>query len=175
MLLKRLGWAGAVGLLVLVLAVPALAQDEGTVVTDDDVNRVASRLYCPQCEGVPLESCGIPACIAWKRQIRDFLTEGWTDQQVIDYFVEQYGQRILDIPNDPLISLLMALVPVTAVIVGGGLLYWQYRKWQRAHAGGPASDETPGETAASSARRSEPDSDDDDDYRARLERELDEV
>ncbi len=173
---KRSVWVWAVGLLVLALAAPALAQEGETTVTADDVNRVAKRMYCPQCESIPLDSCGTPACIAWRQQIKDFLQQGWTDQQIIDYFVEQYGQRVLDQPSDPLINVLLAAIPITALVVGAAIFYIQFRKWQRnrpAVAANAASADEPELSTDGSAPGS--DAKPDDDYRARLERELDEV
>jgi cytochrome c-type biogenesis protein CcmH len=63
--------------------------------TDNDVLRVAKRLYCPVCPNTPLDVCETKACQDWRAQIRDQLAQGWTDQQIIDYFVTQYGQRAL--------------------------------------------------------------------------------
>ena len=180
--LKRYSWVLAVCLLILTtLAAPALAQEGEITVTADDVNRVASRLYCPQCESIPLDACGMQACVAWRQQSKDFLAEGYTDQEIVDYFVEQYGQRVLELPSDPLINLLLAAAPILALVVGGGIFYWQYRKWQRNRpaSAGAAADAPPAEAVASNGSAGPPADDagdgDDDDYRARLERELDEV
>lgn len=160
----------------MVAAVAASAQEGAVTVTDDDVNRVARQLYCPQCESVPLDACGTPACIAWRQQIRDFLEDSWTDQQIKDYFVREYGQRVLAAPSDPLINLLLAVVPIAAAVIGVVVFYRQYSRWQRnrlaadgaAHtaeavAARPVSPAANGKTAPA------------DDYRARLEREIDEV
>ncbi|MBE3068018.1 MAG: cytochrome c-type biogenesis protein CcmH, partial [Chloroflexi bacterium] len=61
--------------------------------TDDDINRVAKKLYCPVCPNTPLDVCETQACQDWRAQIHDQLAAGWTEQQVIDYFVAQYGER----------------------------------------------------------------------------------
>jgi cytochrome c-type biogenesis protein CcmH/NrfF len=47
-----------IGLLaiLLVLASPGFAQ--GSDPTDDEVNAIASQLYCPVCENIPLDACG---------------------------------------------------------------------------------------------------------------------
>src|SRR5512139_4190734 len=72
------------------------AQDGGPgTPSDNDVNRVAKQLYCPVCPNTPLDVCETKACQDWRAQIRDQLSKGWTDQQVIDYFVAQYGERVL--------------------------------------------------------------------------------
>src|SRR5574341_1834721 len=44
--------------------------------TDDDVNRVAKKLYCPVCPNTPLDVCETQACKDWRAQIRDELAQG---------------------------------------------------------------------------------------------------
>lgn len=163
-----------VALVLLFVSLPALAQTDGDV-TDDDVNRVARQLYCPQCENVTLDVCGTKACIDWKQEIRQYMEDGWTDQEIIDYFVAQYGQRVLAEPSDPTISLLLAVVPIAALVVGAIAVVWLMRKGGRAEAPPqPARVPAAGDEDWLAAVEVE-DDDDDEDYRARLERELDEV
>src|SRR5512139_4117287 len=73
---------------------PEPTQQPVKVVTDNDVNRVAKRLYCPVCPNTPLDVCETQACKDWRMQIREQLASGWTDQQVMDYFVSSYGERV---------------------------------------------------------------------------------
>src|SRR5512146_3259850 len=90
----------------LILAISALslflavskASAQKDIPTDDQVNRVAKKLYCPVCPNTPLDVCETKACQDWRAQIKDQLAAGWTDQQVIDYFVAQYGERVLAQP-----------------------------------------------------------------------------
>ncbi|HEY9087193.1 MAG TPA: cytochrome c-type biogenesis protein CcmH [Anaerolineaceae bacterium] len=82
----------------LALAAGVSAQTPPPPVTDDDVNRVAHELYCPVCENTPLDVCPTQACAQWRDLIREKLALGWTDQQVRDYFVMQYGDRVLAAP-----------------------------------------------------------------------------
>jgi len=82
----------------LAAATGVFAQDVPTIVTDDDVNRVAKDLYCPVCENTPLDVCPTQACAQWRGLIREKLEAGWTDQQVKDYFLAQYGDRVLAAP-----------------------------------------------------------------------------
>ena len=47
--------------------------------TDDDVNAVAKKLYCPVCPNTPLDVCETQACEDWRAQIRDQLAAGWNE------------------------------------------------------------------------------------------------
>jgi len=77
-------------------------------VTDDEVNRVAKMLYCPVCENIPLDVCPTTACIQWRGTIREKLEAGWTEQQILDYFVAQYGERVLARPSTRGLNILIA-------------------------------------------------------------------
>lgn len=104
------------------LAVPAMAQgpDATPVATpsDDDVNRLAKNMYCPVCENIPLDSCETKACKDWREEIRLKLSEGWTDEQIYDWFVEQHGDRVLASPPARGLNWLVYVVPPLAFVIG---------------------------------------------------------
>lgn len=99
--------------------------------TDNDVNRVAKQLYCPVCPNTPLDVCETKACQDWRAQIRDQLAEGWTDQQVIDYFVAQYGERVLAEPQRKGFTSLVWFLPLVAVLLGLGIVYEILKNWRK--------------------------------------------
>ena len=100
-------------------------------VSDDAVNAIAKGMYCPVCENVPLDVCGTQACHQWRELIRLRLAEGWTQQEIENYFVEQYGDRVLAEPPREGLNWLVYLAP-PLLILGGALLVWQVmRSWQR--------------------------------------------
>ena len=94
---KRFLWLFTFTLILAVL-IPGSAMAQGSYPTDDDVNAVAKQLYCPVCENIPLDACGTTACEQWRGIIRDKLSEGWTEDQIKTYFVDQYGDRVLAEP-----------------------------------------------------------------------------
>lgn len=93
--------------------------------SDDDVNRVAKQLYCPVCENVPLDVCPTQACAQWRATIREKLEAGWSEAQILDYFVEQYGERVLAKPSTRGLNLLVWLIPPVALAAGVFFL-WQF-------------------------------------------------
>lgn len=98
--------------------------------TDDDVNRVAKKIYCPVCPNIPLDVCETQACQDWRAQIRDQLSAGWTEQQVIDYFVAQYGERVLGEPQRKGFTSLVWLFPVIAALLGLWITYEILKGWR---------------------------------------------
>jgi cytochrome c-type biogenesis protein CcmH len=99
--------------------------------SDNDVNRVAKQLYCPVCPNTPLDVCETKACEDWRAQIRDQLSEGWTDQQIMDYFVAQYGERVLAEPQQTGFTSLVWFLPLIVVLVGLGIVYEILRNWRK--------------------------------------------
>lgn len=106
------------------------AQD-GQPPTDNDVLRVAKQLYCPVCPNTPLDVCETKACEDWRAQIRDQLAEGWTDQQIIDYFVTQYGERVLAEPQRKGFTSLVWFLPLVAVLLGLGIVFEILKNWRK--------------------------------------------
>ena len=110
----------------------AYAQGGGpTFPTDDDVNRVAKKLYCPVCPNTPLDVCETQACKDWRAQIKDELAQGWNEQQIIDYFVAQYGERVLAEPQRSGFTSHVWLLPVLGAALGLWIVYEILKSWRR--------------------------------------------
>ena len=87
--------------------------------SDDQVNAVARQLYCPVCENIPLDVCPTQACAQWRDQIRQMLTQGKSPDFIKQYFVAQYGDRVLGVP--PLNPLILAAYILLGLAFLGGV------------------------------------------------------
>ncbi len=96
--------------------------------SDDEVNAIAKDLYCPVCENVPLDVCPTQACAQWRALIREKLTEGWTEEQIKQYFVDQYGDRVLAQPPARGLNLLVYIIPPLFFIGGIFVVYSNLKK-----------------------------------------------
>lgn len=110
-------------------AAPAAAQSGEP--TDDQVNAIASQLYCPVCENVPLDVCPTQACAQWRATIRQMLREGYSEAQIRQHFVDQYGDRVLAAPPARGLNWLVYLLPPLAVLGGAVWLARTMRSWHR--------------------------------------------
>lgn len=110
------------------LPTPTLAQDPSY----DEVNDVASQMNCPTCVGVNLADCRTQTCEQWRGQIADLLAEGYTEQEVLDYFEARYGTRVLLEPPAHGPTLILWVLPVVALLAGGIWLGLIMRKWNQA-------------------------------------------
>jgi cytochrome c-type biogenesis protein CcmH len=108
-------------LLCVLAAVSAVAQEIAATpeITDDMVNAIAKKLYCPVCENITLDTCGTAACADWRYEIRLQLEQGRTEQQIIDDFVTRFGDRVVGTPED---ATLRALSLVTPWVISAGIL-----------------------------------------------------
>ncbi len=97
--------------------------------TYDDINRVAERLTCPTCAGISLKDCPTVTCAQWKEQISELKAAGYSDQEVVDYFIVQHGQQVLQDPPFGGITLLLWVLPIVALIIGTGWLFYMMKQW----------------------------------------------
>ena len=126
-------WRGAAFLVAVftMLAIPFIVSAQGEIATDNDVIRVAERMYCPVCENIPLDECQTTACLEWKEEIRLQLTAGRSEQQVIESFVSRFGDHVVGVPQDPLLRALTLMLPLLATALAIGIGVQTFRRFGR--------------------------------------------
>ena len=95
--MKRTAWIFLV-ITILTLGWAKQVSAQAPTPSDDDVNAIARQLFCPVCENTPLDVCPTQACAQWRALIREKLSQGWTADQIKQYFADQYGARVLAEP-----------------------------------------------------------------------------
>lgn len=111
---------------------------QGSTPSADEVNAVAKNLYCPVCANVPLDVCGTAACAQWRGQIGDLLAQGYSEEQVYDYFAAQYGQGVLALPPARGLNWLVYLIPPLGIVLAAIFLGRNFSRWKQ-----PAAPHTP--------------------------------
>ena len=159
-MMKRVFWIVLLIALFSTIGVGIVSAQQPTP-SDDDVNRIARQMYCPVCENTPLDVCATQACAQWRALIRDKLAAGWSDDQIKQYFVEQYGARVLAEPPRQGLSWLIYIVPPLLFVAA---LYVLYRAFVSMRKPLPDKSEPAVETPGPGP--------DDDDYLRRVEEEL---
>lgn len=142
-----------------------LAYAQNPTPTDDQVNRIAHQLYCPVCENTPLDVCPTEACRQWRDLIRQQLSQGWTEARIKQYFVDQYGARVLAEPPPAGLNWLAYILPPVIILAGAFLVFRALRTWTKP-AGRPASSGVQGRPDGAQSQAPI------DEYAARLEEEL---
>jgi cytochrome c-type biogenesis protein CcmH len=144
-------------IIVSLAVVPAFAQGSNPP-TDDEVNAIAKQLYCPVCENTPLDVCPTQACAQWRDLIRLMLSQGKSEEEIKQYFVDNYGARVLNEPPRTGLNWLAYIVPPLAILAGAFVLFRAFRAMKKPATASPAA------TSAKEAPA--------DDYVARLEEEV---
>jgi cytochrome c-type biogenesis protein CcmH len=108
-----------------------MAQEPVPTPSDDEVNAIAKRMYCPVCENIPLDVCGTEACEQWREMIREKLVAGWTEDEIFDYFVELYGDRVLSEPPRKGINWLIYVLPPVFLVAGVVIVVLGFRMWRK--------------------------------------------
>lgn len=103
---------------------------QGRQPSDDEVNGIAKKLYCPVCPNTPLDVCETQACQDWRDEIRTQLSAGWSEEEVTAYFVERYGERVLAEPQRSGFTSLVWILPVVGTLLGLGIVVHALRTWR---------------------------------------------
>ncbi len=124
MILKRLS---LVLLAVLLIASPAKANS----ITAGDI---AEQLICQCGCTLVLASCTHSECMSRDTMttlIEQKLVQGQSEEEIIRFFVAQYGEQVLALPPKQGFNLVAWLLPFAAILGGGGVIYIALKKWVR--------------------------------------------
>lgn len=139
----------------------ALAQTptpDTSAISADQVNDVARGLWCPLCSGVRLDACELKACDQMKEMIAIKLAEGVGEEEIRNYFLDQYGPQVFGQPPTEGFNWLAWILPVVGLLGGGVFVWYGIRRMIRPQ---PVPVAAPPQTAAQA-----------DDYSQKLEQEL---
>jgi cytochrome c-type biogenesis protein CcmH len=122
---------------------------------------LASQLRCPVCQGLSIAASPSESAQAMRGQIRQLLADGYSPDQIVEYFERSYGEFVRLSPKPRGFNLVVFVLPVVALAVGLLLVVLTVRR--RSGAGLPSKADASG---------SQGDTDTLDAYRERVRREL---
>jgi cytochrome c-type biogenesis protein CcmH len=128
--MKRSGWIFLI-IAVLTLGWVSRVSAQAPTPSDDDVNAIARQLFCPVCENTPLDVCPTQACAQWRALIREKLSEGWTAEQIKQYFADQYGARVLAEPPRQGLNWLVYIIPPVLMLIGVYILFRAFQSMRK--------------------------------------------
>lgn len=124
-------WLGPVSLVVVVVVALLVGSGLFSASHTSEAGRVRSiesEIRCPSCEDVSVADSTVSTSIAVRHQIAKMVSAGYSDTQIKNALVSQYGPTILlRPPTSGLVAavwVIPALVAVSAV-VGLGILFWR--------------------------------------------------
>jgi cytochrome c-type biogenesis protein CcmH len=118
---------------------PALAVQPDEILKDPALESrartLSQELRCMVCQNQSIDDSDAPLAKDLRVLVRERLTAGDSDTQVIDFLVSRYGEFVLLKPRFSMHTLLLWLAPFAAVIIGGwGLIAFMRRRTSKADA-----------------------------------------
>jgi cytochrome c-type biogenesis protein CcmH len=130
---------GAALVLLLLTAAPAAAQQPGRHVDQQQVHDVAARLRCVVCQNLSVADSPSEMATQMRALVRERLETGQTPDEVVQYFVDRYGEWILLSPRRQGFTLLVWVVPVLAALAGLAVAGLLLARWTHRGAAAPAA------------------------------------
>jgi len=94
---------------------------------------IHEKLRCPTCS-TTLDVSNAPIAERMKLQIDDRLAKGWSEQRIIDEFVQEFGPTVLATPAKSGFDLVAWLVPGIAILAGLCAVPFVARAWAKRRA-----------------------------------------
>jgi cytochrome c-type biogenesis protein CcmH len=117
-------------LLAFALAGPALAGSRPSE------SGLETKLVCPVCHET-LDQSTAPVAQQMKTEIRRRIAQGWTEQQILDEMVANYGPGVLSTPATHGFDLLAWVLPIGGILIGAAGLGAGAWYWSRGRAADP--------------------------------------
>ncbi|HEV8642288.1 MAG TPA: cytochrome c-type biogenesis protein [Methylomirabilota bacterium] len=115
-----------------------VAEPVATAIDEQKVYEVASQLRCVVCQTLSVADSPSEMANQMRSVIRERLATGEPPAQVIQYFVDKYGDWILLEPRRQGFTLLVWLLPPLAVVVGLAVVALLVTRWTRRRSRAPA-------------------------------------
>jgi len=96
---------------------------------NDQVRRLAHELRCPTCQGLSVKESEAGIAVNMKLKIRNLLEEGKSEEEVLQYFVDRYGEWILRNPQKKGFNLLLWGLPGVVTLLAIILFFFSAKKW----------------------------------------------
>ncbi len=97
------------------------------------VGEITQELTCTCGCNMLVSACeGAMECSAADRikaLVMEKLSEGQSKEEIIGYFVNRYGEKILSAPTKKGFNLTAWILPFFALLSGGGILYFTLKRW----------------------------------------------
>jgi len=95
---------------------------------ENQVREIAHKLRCPTCQGLSVKESEAGLAVNMKAKIRSLLEEGKSESDVLEFFLERYGEWILRSPPKSGFNMLLWFLPGTIIILAILILFILMKK-----------------------------------------------
>ena len=124
-------WLAGLALLA-AAAMPALAVEPDEILDDpvleERARDISSELRCMVCQNQSIDLSDAELAHDLRVLVRERLTAGDSDEEVLDYVVSRYGEFVLLKPRLSLRNALLWGAPVLLLVAGAGVLFFSQRR-----------------------------------------------
>lgn len=119
--------------LLFVFALPLAYAGEAALTNEDpvlekQVMALSEKLRCLVCQNQTIADSHAELAIDLRNQVREQLRQGKSEQEVLDYMVERYGDFVLFLPQVKSITWLLWFGPFLLLVLGLGVLVIKLRQ-----------------------------------------------
>ncbi|MBI2082147.1 MAG: cytochrome c-type biogenesis protein CcmH [Deltaproteobacteria bacterium] len=87
---------------------------------EERAEQIGKQLRCPVCRGVPIAESPSALAIEMMTIVREQVQAGKSDEEILKYFEERYGEWVLLKPKPVGMNLMVWILPIL-VFLGGGI------------------------------------------------------
>lgn len=98
---------------------------------DPRARKLGRKLRCPVCQGANITDSPSPTAKAMFERSRQLLAAGYSEEQIIQYFVDKYTEFVLLDPQSNGANAFLYLGPGLGVGFGVGFAVWAAVGWRR--------------------------------------------
>ncbi len=96
---------------------------------DSSIDPIQQELMCQCGCTMVLYSCDCGTAEQMRGEIKTMLGEGKNSQQILDYYVGKYGEKVLAAPTKQGFNLTAYITPFVAIVLAGGVILLILRQW----------------------------------------------
>ena len=115
---------GAAVAALLVIIVGLASGEAAEPTAEDRVAALSEAIKCPFCSGESLAESPSGVAAEYRALIAERVADGYTDEEIRQEFADNFGDSYILDNSTSSWSLVLWIVPVLALIAGGGVLYW---------------------------------------------------
>jgi cytochrome c-type biogenesis protein CcmH len=98
--------------------------------------QVGALLRCPVCQGLSVSDSPAEMAVNMRGQVRELLSRGYTQEQILSYFERSYGQFVLLKPKFNGVAAAVWILPLLAVAIGAVIVVSKAKKLEATSATG---------------------------------------
>ena len=102
------------------IAEPPMGERPAEIEAESRTSKLATLIRCTVCQGLSIEESTSTFAVKTRQRIYQLVLSGYTDDQIIDYFVDKYGEKALLKPLKK--HWFVWFAPVAFVVLGLGIV-----------------------------------------------------